>query len=334
MEFAEDYDLWETFQYLPGAESLKFQRRARFDPCPMSPSDWKLHVGTFTSREGEREEIVRTHLSNREGKHGTSTTPRFYLTSGKRLIMSELRLVKFFEPFGIVSTLKGLRFTERINLLILFYYLERGVMGQLSLTRKEVVTIMKACREIAEVAKNNGGEPCRKRETAEEALKRGFRIELPSEPEGEDYADPPPPYEHKHINQIQSSEAQGKAYETEDVTWKPAAMVERQRPLIPSCADSSSMCSEPRLQQLEPKLSGSQEAYPNQIRYLEPKSLISVYQSPKPTIYGTDSVIALTPDAQFDDPEQIPDSYVHLKRRIFSEEGHGDMKSNLSKTLS
>lgn len=204
-------------------------------------------------------------------------------------------------------------------------------MGQLSLTGREVVSLMKASREIAEAAKTNGKEPCRKRETAEEAIKRGVRIELPSESEGEDYADPPPPYEHERIHQIKSSDAQGKTYETEDVAWKSAQMVERQRPLMPSCGDTSSMCSEPLLKQLEPKLSESKESYLDQIGYLDPNSLISVYQSQKNTIDGTNSIIALTPEAQFDGFEQIPDSYVHLKRRIFPEEGHCGMKSTFSK---
>jgi hypothetical protein len=150
--------------YLPDATALTFNNDSIDSSFPLlGATKQGMLVGHYdTNRDGKTEAVYaygHNHVAHR-GKHTTSIS-YFLFKSNRQLTDAEQDYIDFIKPFNCAYNLPGSIFLQRVRLLILFYFMEKGLLERLDPLTDDVKQFKSALASVAKVGQSNREKPPR-----------------------------------------------------------------------------------------------------------------------------------------------------------------------------
>ncbi|KAF2651731.1 hypothetical protein K491DRAFT_760838 [Lophiostoma macrostomum CBS 122681] len=165
----EDEGVWNHFKHLPKASELQFSSFPReHDPHALPPHlpnvlSKRLWVGTWTQDVNAETDQVYAYVHGYVNYHARISQVSYFKTSnqGFQPVSVLVPEVEFAEPFKYVHTQRTETRRTRLRFLILFYFLEKGLLDKLIFTQEGMHSIRMCCEKIAAFSRHPSIEPAR-----------------------------------------------------------------------------------------------------------------------------------------------------------------------------
>ncbi|KAF2645672.1 WD40 repeat-like protein [Massarina eburnea CBS 473.64] len=141
--------------HLPDANDLTFNNLAIDTSFPLTGATKRgMLVGHYDPRGDGNEEAVYAYAHNHIAHKGKKTTSiSYFLTETNDQIPEErLDKINFIKPFNAAYNMPGALFAKRVRLLILFYFMEKGLLDRFNPLTDDIKLFKAAVMSVAQIA--------------------------------------------------------------------------------------------------------------------------------------------------------------------------------------
>jgi hypothetical protein len=168
----EDGDFWNNFKYLPKLQVIAYP--LKYDPHAGEPRlpnvlAKRLLVGTW-SKNGDH---IYAYGHGNGSKHSVINQVSYFRTGkqGFQQVSILAPEIQLRQPFDDLSAQRAETFGTRLRFLVLFYFMEKGFLDRLTVTKEGLSPIQLCCERIAAQSKSAGIQPVRFRRPTRETKK-------------------------------------------------------------------------------------------------------------------------------------------------------------------